>query len=346
MVSELILPYGPAPTIAFVLHELAMYILFALCLVHAVRRGAVNTSYLLGGVMFGLLLEYVNVNAGINYSYGQFWLMLGPMPEPDTIPMNIPINIGIGWGIIIYTAKLFSDNLGLPIWSRPAVDALLALNIDLSMDVVAYRLNMWHWGWEFLPTKPDPLTTEWFGVPYANFFGWLFVVFFYSAFARLLLGWQSKKRGLLWLRMIISVVASIIFAQAILFMSITTLPNWLSSFRGKLFPSNTSSFAILSLIAIIIFAFLIVLGYRQRQSNIISKNNHLISWLVPTYFHIYFITWFFISGFYREGFWLSTLSVINVAIGLLLHYWEGYVSKTPKVLTTSDAVTQIKTIRQ
>ena len=144
MESELVLPYGPAPAVSFIIHELVMYTLFALCLVHAVRRGAVHVSYLLGGVLFGLLLEYVNVNAGLNYSYGQFWLMLGPTPEPGAIPANIPINIGIGWGIIIYTARLFSDNLGLPVWSRPALDALLALNVDLSMDPVACRLNMWH----------------------------------------------------------------------------------------------------------------------------------------------------------------------------------------------------------
>ena len=225
MESELVLPYGPAPAASFIIHELVMFALFGLCLVHAVRRGAVHVSYLLGGVLFGLLLEYVNVNAGLNYSYGQFWLMLGPTPEPGAIPQNIPVNIGIGWGIIIYTARLFSDNLGLPLWSRPALDALLALNVDLSMDVVAYRLNMWHWGWEFLPSQPDPLASEWFGVPYANFFGWLAVIFFYSAFARLLLGWQSNKR-LQWLRNTVSVVAAIILAQVCLFLCIRLLPGW------------------------------------------------------------------------------------------------------------------------
>lgn len=334
MVSELVLPYGPAPAISFIIHEIAMYALLALCLSHAVRRGATHVSYLVGGVLFGLLLEFVNVNAGLNYSYGQFWLMLGPTPAPGTIPANIPINIGIGWGIIIYTARLFSDNLGLPVWSRPALDALLALNVDLSMDAVAYRLNMWHWGWEFFPSQPDPLTSEWFGVPYGNFYGWLSVVFFYSAFARLLLAWQSKK-NLRWLRLTVSTAAAIILAQVSLFLCIRLLPGWVSSVRQALVPFFVSSYVILTIATIVVFVCAIVIGFRRRQAQE-EVDDPPIIWLVPTYFHVYFIAWLFIAGFYQESFWLPAVSVMNAIIGIVVHQWGRFTRRKLEMPVMSD----------
>ena len=326
MESELVLPYGPASAASFIIHELVMFALFGLCLVHAVRRGAVHVSYLLGGVLFGLLLEYVNVNAGLNYSYGQFWLMLGPTPEPGSIPQNIPVNIGIGWGIIIYTARLFSDNLGVPLWSRPALDALLALNVDLSMDAVAYRLNMWHWGWEFLPSQPDPLASEWFGVPYANFYGWLSVIFFYSAFARFLLGWQAKKGRLQWLRLSVSTVAAIILAQGSLFLCIRLLPRWVSSVRQALVPFFVHPYVILIVATLVVFVCLVAIGFRRRQTPK-RIDDHPVIWLVPTYFHVYFIAWLFIAGFYQETFWLPAVSLLNAAVGIVIHQWGRFIRK-------------------
>lgn len=339
MESELVLPYGPAPTISFILHELAMFALLALCLFHATSRGAAHVSYLLGGVLFGLLVEYINVNAGLNYSYGQFWFMLGPTPEPGVVPANIPVNIGIGWGIIIYTARLFSDSLGLPIWSRPAMDALLALNVDLSMDVVAYRLNMWHWGWEFLPAQPNPLTSEWFGVPYANFVGWLLVVCFYSAFARLLLRRLAKQHrpGQQWLRLIVSTVVAIILAQASLFVSLLLLPGWFARLRDALLPFPIAAYAILMLVIIIVFIGMVIIGFRRRQAPI-EPDDHPVIWLTPLYFHIYFTIWLFAAGFHQETFWLLGVSVINAALGIGIHQWGRFVRKKSQVPVTTGAV--------
>jgi hypothetical protein len=251
--------------------------------------------------------------------------MLGPTPEPGAIPQNIPVNIGIGWGIIIYVVKLFSDNLGLSLWSRPPLDALLALNVDLSMDAVAYRLNMWHWGWEFLPSQPDPLASEWFGIPYANFYGWLSVIFFYSAFARLLLGWQSNKR-FQWLRNTVSVVAAIILAQVCLYLCIRLLPGWISDIQEILFSFYVQPFVFLTVSTLIVFVGAAILGLKRRQTPE-RVDDHPVIWLVPTYFHVYFITWLFIAGFYRETFWLPAVSVMNAIVGVLLHQWGRFIRK-------------------
>ncbi|MFH1446977.1 MAG: carotenoid biosynthesis protein, partial [Chloroflexota bacterium] len=82
-------------------------------------------------------------------------------------------------GIIAYGVKLFSDASNLPDWARPVLDGLLALNIDLAMDAVAIRLGMWDWGQGF--------KTQYFGVPYANFWAWFWVVASFSAGIRWLI---------------------------------------------------------------------------------------------------------------------------------------------------------------
>ena len=123
----------------FVLFEVLTLALFALCLRHAWGRGrdsdlprGWHVGELLGGLLFGLLLEWVNVEFMTGYRYGQFALMLG----------SIPVSVGVGWSVIIYSAMLATDRWGLPEAGKPFADALLAINIDLGMDAVAIRMSM------------------------------------------------------------------------------------------------------------------------------------------------------------------------------------------------------------
>ena len=134
------IPYGFAPSWCFPLVEGSVFVLFVLCLAHAFKRDRNGIAYLFGGLVFRVLLEYFEVITD-SYTYGHFHIMLGRAPH------NLPLWVGMAWGIIMYTARLFSDYLGLPLFAAAALDTLLALNIDVSIDVVAYRLHMWHWSW-------------------------------------------------------------------------------------------------------------------------------------------------------------------------------------------------------
>jgi hypothetical protein len=263
--------------------------------------------YLLGGLGFGLLLEYVNVATNAGYRYGQFWIMFGVAPD------NIPLCIGTGWAIIIYTSRLISDALGMPLWSAAALDALLAINIDLSMDVVAYRLHMWHWDWESRGPQYNLLTSQWFGVPYGNFFGWLCVVFFYSSFARLLEKMQMKKpSATLWWKVVIPFL-SIIISQVTLYISLFPLSDFL-----RLFGINSAH----RLVALLIlFTIMTISGFSKRE-NTFSANTRLpfITWLVPAWFHCYFFAWLFIGGFHRENAWMTAWSVISLLAGIAIHW--------------------------
>jgi len=133
------------------------------CARHAWQQGPARLAGLLAGALFGVLLELATIAQLQAYEYGGFLVMVG----------DVPLCIGVGWGVILYSARLASDAAALPEWARPVLDGLLALNIDLAMDAVAIRLGFWDWGFGF--------QGEYFGVPYPNFWAWFWVVASFSA---------------------------------------------------------------------------------------------------------------------------------------------------------------------
>lgn len=156
------------PNPYFVLFELVIYVQLLLCLGHAWKHGTRNVLRLLAGVIFGAVLELGTIRQLEAYQYGRFVIML----------LDVPLCIGVAWGCIIYSTMEFSDASSLPYWMRPFLDGLLALNIDLALDAIAIRLGFWNWG--------QGLNFQYFGVPYANFWAWFWVVFSFSLGYRLL----------------------------------------------------------------------------------------------------------------------------------------------------------------
>ena len=164
--------------LSFFLFELMTLALVGVCLIHCIRQKRLPKMSLglelLAFILYGLSFESIAVGLGF-YDYGPFALRVG----------HAPLAIGIGWGVIGFAAMGFSDSLNMPQWSKPFLDALFALLIDLGMDAVAIRdrypidgelVGMWNW--------PIALNEGWFGVPYANFMAWFLVVFIMSAALR------------------------------------------------------------------------------------------------------------------------------------------------------------------
>src|SRR5688572_20025479 len=100
--------------------------------------------------------------------------------------LDVPLCIGVAWSCILYSVMEFSDASSLPYWTRPILDGLLALNIDLALDAIAIRLGFWDWG--------QGLEFQYFGVPYPNFWAWFWVVFSFS------LGYRFFARRTDWMR--------------------------------------------------------------------------------------------------------------------------------------------------
>jgi hypothetical protein len=156
------------PRIYFIFFELIIYIQFVICLHHAWKQGTAKVLRLFAGVVYGVFLELATIRQLDAYHYGRFLFMI----------LDVPLCIGVAWSCVIYSSMELSDASSVVYWARPILDGLLALNIDLALDAIAIRLGFWDWG--------QGLKFQYFGVPYANFWAWFWVVFSFSLGYRLL----------------------------------------------------------------------------------------------------------------------------------------------------------------
>jgi Carotenoid biosynthesis protein len=286
----------------------------ALCLGHALRRQPEGVPYIVGGFVFGVLLEYMEVLSH-SYVYGRFFLMVG------RAPLNVPLCIGAGWAIILYASRLLSDAWRLPLAAAAAFDTLLALNIDLSMDVVAYRLHMWHWFWN----EPQvALSAQWFGIPYGNFNGWVTVVFCYSAFSRIFERSLTrrdpknvKKRGYV-------AVLALLCSLATLFGTENFLYPFLIQYLGI-----TSGIRL----SLLVLMLLVLAGFGWRRRRLPTAPFPSIALWVPAWFHIFFVFCLFTLGFYHENRWMTSAALVNLFLGIAIHFPSGRPALTrPKVI--------------
>jgi uncharacterized membrane protein len=131
----------------------------------AKKQNSYQLFIMLIAICFGLAAEIYFVHFFSGYSYGNFLLEI-PVGSNEVIPLWV----GLGWGVIIWTAMRSGDRFNLPWYLQPALDALLALSIDITLDPIAQELGWWHW------TRAGGF----FGIPYDNFIGWLLIVGSYS----------------------------------------------------------------------------------------------------------------------------------------------------------------------
>jgi hypothetical protein len=158
--------------------QTGIYVTFFAYLIWTARRGPRVWVPFVGTLLYALIFEHFNMlryaHAVGGYNYNPCsWLFLWG---------DVPLYIPLAWAFIVSTSQALTDRLGLREWSRPYCDALLALLIDLSLDVVAIRLNFWYW-------RGVGRDDAFFGVPADNFLGWLLVTFTFSLLTRRL--WRS-----------------------------------------------------------------------------------------------------------------------------------------------------------
>lgn len=275
--------YNPfMPNAYFLLFELIIYIQFTLCLVHAWKHGTGNVLKLLAGGVFGVLLELATIRQLHAYHYGQFLIMV----------LDVPLCIGLAWGAIIYAVSEFSDASSLPFWARPILDGLLALNIDLALDAVAIRLGFWDWG--------QGLHFDYFGVPFANFWAWFWVVFSFSLGYRLLAyraDWTST-----WVSPFLALVVGLVGVVST------------NSLITMVIPYD---FYMLSVGLVLVSALILVLSLRPRFN--LHPVASLAFW-VPFLSHAYLLIAGLVSGVIFNPPVLLLVSLVMFALALYLHW--------------------------
>lgn len=272
------------PNIYFLSFEIIVSILFLLCFVQSQKTGLLQVLELIAGALFGLLLEWTTIQQLQAYEYGRFTLMLG----------KVPVMVGVAWGVIIYSARLFSNATNLPEWGKPILNGFLALNIDLSMDAVAIRLGMWDWAIGF--------QKQYFGVPYANFWAWFWVVFSFTLALQLIS--QHRNSLIRWL----APVGAIAFGTLGVF---TT--NALIVF---VIPYQWYRFTIALVLGTALFSVLIM------RPKVVRTPPRLVFW-VSMGFHGYFLVAGLISGVILQPLFLLLISILMAGIAFLGHGKHG-----------------------
>jgi hypothetical protein len=265
----------------FIVLEILVLFLFTLCLRHAGRHGGIRVWELLAGVIYGLLLERATIQQLNAYQYGQFTLMV----------FEVPLMVGVAWGTIIYAVRLYSDSTYLPLWARPILDGLLALNIDLAMDAVAIRLGMWDWGLGY--------RRQYFGVPYANFWAWFWVVFSFS-FGLRILKYRAGKLGS-WFAPLGAIIVGLV--------GVTGTNYFITGFVSLAWYLPTIVIALGG-------ALWLVLWSRPRFYD--TAVDPLVFW-VPFGFHLYFLAAGLLSGVVLKQPVLLIVGLAMVIIAMYLH---------------------------
>lgn len=259
-----------------VFFEILVYILSFFCLLDS--RGKNKEFLFLSLIIYGVLLELLSIKQFGAYSYSKALITV----------LDVPLAVGFGWSVIIYTSMELSDRLLIPERAKPFMDALLALNIDLSMDAIAIRLGFWRW----------VVYGDWFGVPIGNFFGWYVVVLSFSALLRFL-----KKR----MNPNISPFLSILFSLLILRFSLRL---WFEF----VFLSGIE----MEVLSLILSSSLIWVGLNLKNlktDNSFSKT--LFS--APLTFHLFFFSSLILKKFYSEAPGLLCVSFSMMVLGIFVH---------------------------
>ncbi|HEU5014930.1 MAG TPA: carotenoid biosynthesis protein [Roseiflexaceae bacterium] len=276
----------------FLVFEIAVYLLAMLCLWHACVRGWAQVGMLLAGMIYGLFFEYMAIETFHAYRYGSFLIMLFDA---------VPLCIGVSWGMIIYTAMATSDRFALPWYLRPVLDALLALQIDLSMDAIAIRMGFWRWA------TPGP----WFGVPLGNFYAWFVVVFGFSLMVRLGCVWRTAGRG--------NFLANVIVAAVTVPLSVVGCIALLRPYASVLL-QGTVGWSITGML--VIGSSLLALWAARR-----TRRDHeldLLAVSVAMFFHVFFFAGLLWNGIIWQVPLLVPISASVATAGLLLHLWPSW----------------------
>lgn len=213
--------------------EIAVYLMFISLVLVQFKKPQKDRNFfvLFSGLIFGIILELMDMALWHTYNYGDVFLIY---------IFSVPLGIGVAWAIILHISMLVSNKIGdcykIPWFVRPFMDALFVFSVDIVLDVVSVT----HGGWKWLIAN----NIEWFGVPYENFVGWMSVALVFSFVVRIiwLVDYEKFNRRVLGLpsstvRMLVKGFSPVIayFFLFILFVFQTAIVNAIYfAIKGKL----------------------------------------------------------------------------------------------------------------
>ncbi len=289
------------------------------------QKNEMRVFEILSALVFGLLLEIGNSHLGHTYTYSSgFAFQL----------FNVPIAIGIYWALIIYSVMLLSDQYHLPWTIRPFMDALTAITLDLYMDVVAVHLGLWTW--------VIPQNQEWYGIPFDNLAGWIFVVISFSFIIRFIRTLNLKRelsRILLILSPLLAYLGLMLLLSIYAFLSFLpyALNNWgqwgnNTYVQGVkiLYNPEIQLWKIIIFVAMLVQLTNIVIGAMVKYRKKYVWRFDLLTFTILTSLHGFIYILLFTSGTYKEVPIFIFLGACFFIIYLLIHFLPHTLQK-PKI---------------
>jgi hypothetical protein len=271
---------GMNPVYLFI--EVAALLFFVGAALTASRRGRLPFLELVSAAIFGLLLEEGDQLIYGTYHYADEWLLVIDLA---------PVGIGLSWALIIAGVMRITDALGVRRRYAPFVDSLLALSLDLAFDAIAIRMGLWTW-------RDVGASEGWFGVPWGNFYAWLFVTMGFSLLTRWLRDASVGRPQREWLQLAVPIPAFVILTAAI-------VPFALLKPVVDPSPGGGGVMFMLTLAAFVVIAALGVFGRDREVPN--GQRTAMLDLRLA-----------FVTRLAMHGFFLTAMLVMGVAIRLPL----------------------------
>lgn len=322
--------------VSWFLVEIFSLVLFFMSINHAIKQENpfIKVLELFGFVLGAAIFENVGTNVVHTYYYDiRRIMMIG----------GVPLEILLMEASIWYAAFNLVKKLNVPVWAIPFIVGLFGSVQDMTIDPaavfdtyavsqnVADTINVSHpgalgngiisgqWNW----TNPG-YDGGFFGIPFYNFSGWMYLMAFYSAWV--LLGrWLYKKLKFNWIAYAYPFVAGVL--QAFSF------SNPLSRYAlfGNLDPfQSTLMSELVMLIVNFAFAIFLIIAFRKRMTAIDLKKDGLILFGFPVIIHLYDIIYAFAKG--------TTVAYVPVLLISAIHFvYLFLVFRQNKKLTSIEA---------
>ena len=267
-------------------------------------------------VLYGTILEVLNVHMSGMYSYGEEFMIQ---------VYNVPLAIGLGWAVIYYISDKSATNYNLKWWQIPLFMSLVALSIDLIVDVVAIRLGFWSW--------QIPFNEEWFGVPYDNLFGWLAVIWTFSFFINLSKqNFFNKKLSkaikyssviispfLLAFQIVVYTTLSTVISGKFTLNEIMTLYNE-HNYSYAYYPEvqNMKAYVLFGLVFLLVLY--LIKEICKNQDRMVIRTD-FFPFLILIFIHIFFFAGIFTEGIYKQFPIIVFISILIFIFHILLCFF-------------------------
>ena len=270
-----ILAYLSTPA-TWALVEVLAFVLFFYCLADIVKKNEDKTRIfrvfeLFGFIVYAGIFENIGV-LGNTYNYS-----LDRLVMVGTVSLSILAIVAV----IFYSALRFAEVMKFPKWTIPLIVGFLAVLQDLTIDPVAVfdihpvagvMEGRWNWTAHYKGLL--------FGIPFFNYTGWFFLMFYYTALIQLgrkLYERSGRKISAGLAYVTLSPIAGVLLI-------ISTITRFLL-FLDPIFPKFLNRSAEIVMLAFVMISSIVILiKYRKRNVRINFKENKVI-WIIPLILH-------------------------------------------------------------